>query len=132
VQNGQVNIARVKCGPTSWERIVEPDERKAAIAAYKRRTAVAGIYALRCIPSGQVWVGQAADIDAIGNRVAFMLRTGNDPHRSFEAAWKAHGPQSFVLETLERLVDEELPYVRQAQLKARAAHWRTQLGAEAI
>lgn len=109
-----------------------PNERKAAIAAYKRRTAVAGIYALRCVPSGQVWVGQSGDIDTVQNRIAFLLRTGRDPHPSFEAAWKLHGPYSFALETLERLGDEDVPCVRQAQLKKRVAHWRAELGAEAI
>lgn len=108
------------------------DGKKAAIAAWKRREAAPGIYALRCGPSGEVWVGQTGDIDSIANRVGFMLRLGDPAHRSFHAAWKAHGAASFTFATLERLKPEESAYVRQAQLKARLAHWRGALAAGAI
>jgi hypothetical protein len=33
-------------------------DRKAAVAAYKERKSACGIYALRCGPSGEVWVGR--------------------------------------------------------------------------
>ncbi len=105
------------------------DDRKAAIAAYKERKAVAGIYALRCAASGQVWVGHAADLDSVGNRLWFTLRTGTDPHRDLQQAWTTHGADSFSLETLERLKEEELPYVRKTLVKQRLAHWRERLNA---
>ncbi|MBP2230162.1 hypothetical protein J2847_003465 [Azospirillum agricola] len=108
------------------------DDRKAAVAAYKERTAPAGIYALRCAASGQVWVGHAPDLDTIGNRLWFTLRTGTDPHRDLQAAWTAHGAGSFSLETLERLEDEELPFARKALIRKRLAHWREHLGAAAL
>jgi hypothetical protein len=108
---------------------VTPDRRKAAIAAYKERKSVAGVYALRCGPSGEVWVGATLNLDKIWNRIAFSLTTGADPHRALQAAWNAHGAASFAFEALERLKEEELTYVRDALLKARLAHWRDKLGA---
>jgi hypothetical protein len=33
--------------------------RKAAVAAYKERKIAAGIYAIRCVASDQVWIGSA-------------------------------------------------------------------------
>lgn len=107
-------------------------DKKAAVAAYKERKSVAGIYAVRCAPSGQLWVGQAPNLDTVQNRLWFSLRTGGDPHRDVQQAWTTHGPDSFTFEALERLADEELPYARQAQLKARLAHWRAALKAGAI
>ncbi len=107
-------------------------DKKAAAAAYKERKSVAGIYAVRCAPSGQLWVGQAPNVDTVQNRLWFSLRTGGDPHRDVQLAWTTHGPDSFTFEALERLADEELPYVRQAQLKARLSHWRAALKAGAI
>lgn len=109
-----------------------PDRRKAAISAYKERKSVAGVYALRCTPSGEVWVGATLNLDKIWNRIAFSLTTGADPHRALQAAWSAHGKAGFTFETLERLEAEDLPYVRDALLKDRLAHWRDKLGAAAI
>lgn len=107
-------------------------QRKAAIAAYKERKSVAGIYAIRCRASGQCWVGRSLDLGKIENRLWFTLRQGGNPHRSLQTAWQQHGAENFSLEILEALDEEDLDFVRDAQLKDRLAHWRTTLGAEAI
>jgi hypothetical protein len=106
--------------------------RKAAIAAYKERKSVAGIFAIRCTATAEVWIGQTPDLEKIQNRIWFTLRQGGHPCRSLQAAWTAHGPDSFTFEACERLEEEEVPYVRAALLKERALHWRTELGAEAV
>ncbi len=49
-----------------------------------------------------------------------------------QAAWTRPGPDSVTFEACERLEEEETPYIRDALLKERALHWRSQLGAEAI
>jgi hypothetical protein len=106
--------------------------RKAAIAAYKERKPVAGIFAIRCPATAEVWVGKTPDLEKIQNRIWFTLRQGGHPCRSLQAAWTAHGPDSFAFEACERLEEEETPYIRDARLKERALHWRTELGAEAV
>ncbi|MBS0518957.1 MAG: GIY-YIG nuclease family protein, partial [Proteobacteria bacterium] len=82
--------------------------RKAAAAAYKERKAVAGIYALRCLATGERWIGRAPDLSTIQNRLWFTLRQGSFPHRDVQAAWNACGAASFVFEEIERLEDEPL------------------------
>lgn len=104
-------------------------ERKAAIAAYKKRKSVAGIYAIRCPASGQTWVGRTPNLDTVQNRIWFTLRVGAHSNRSLSAAWSAHGGESFVFEPLERLEEEDTPHFRDALLAERAAHWRSRLGA---
>lgn len=104
-------------------------DRRAAIAAYKERTVRAGIYAVRCPATGAVWVGQAANLDGIANRVWFSLRHGGHPNRALQQAWQAHGAEGLVLEVLEILAEEESAYLRGRQLKARLAHWQAHLGA---
>jgi len=106
--------------------------RKAAIAAYKERKSVAGIFAIRCEATAEVWVGQTADLEKIQNRIWFTLRQGSHPCRSLQAAWTARGPDRFAFEACERLEEEDVPYIRDALLKERALHWRTELGAEAV
>ena len=107
-------------------------DRKAAIAAYKERKTVAGIFVIRSQASAQQWVGAAPNLETIQNRIWFTLRQGSHTCRTLQAAWTEHGPVSLTFEECERLEEEETPYIRDALLKERALHWRSQLGAEAV
>ena len=106
--------------------------RKAAIAAYKERKTVAGIFVIRSQATAERWVGAAPNLEKIQNRIWFTLRQGSHTCRSLQAAWTAHGPDNLTFTECERLEDEETHYIRDALLKERLLHWRTQLGAEAI
>ena len=109
------------------------EEKKAAMAAWKERKASAGIYAIRCAPSGERWVGRAPDLAAVENRLAFALRMASTPHRSLRDAARAHGAEAFRFEVLERLDAEEASGLgRDRILKARHAHWCEALEAKAI
>jgi hypothetical protein len=111
------------------------DEKKAARDAYKERKQIAGIYAIRCAPSGEVWVGQTLTLLTIKNRLWFMLTHGRTEMMSLRAAWTTHGPDSLSFEELERIDDEEILetlYVRDTLLKERLAHWRATLNASLI
>lgn len=111
---------------------VGKEDRKAAVEAYKERKSVAGVFAIRCGITATVWVGGTPDIDKIQNRLWFQLKMGGCPHRSLQAAWKAHGAGALTFEIVERLEDEELAFARAAALKARVSHWVAALRAEAI
>jgi len=110
---------------------MKAEARKLVIAAYKKRASVAGIYAVRCAASGEVWIGQALDLEKIKNRIWFSLRLGNHPNPDLQRAWSTHGEAGLAFETLERLEEEELPYVRDAILKERVAYWRATLNGSA-
>jgi len=107
-------------------------DRKAVIAAYKERKPSAGIYAVRCAASGEVWVGRAPDLDKIQNRIWFTLRQGNHPEPTLQSALRAHGIEKFSFEVLERAPEEELDFARDAALKKSLERWRKELGATAI
>ena len=106
---------------------MKSDDRKAALAAYKKRKSAAGIYAVRCAATGEAWVGQTLNLETIQNRIWFSLRTGGHPNRELQGAWAAHGADAFAFEPLEQLKEEELAYVRDALLKERFIHWRSML-----
>ncbi|MHC1946004.1 GIY-YIG nuclease family protein [Bradyrhizobium sp. UFLA06-06] len=108
------------------------EDREQAIADYKKRAAVAGVFAIRCRATGEVWVGQALDLDKIENRIWFTLRMGSHRNAELQRAWTAHGADHLSLETLERIEDEELAYVRDTLLKERVQHWRAELNAFAV
>ena len=105
------------------------EERKAALSAYKERKVEAGIYAIRCGASGELWVGAAPDVSTIQNRLWFTLRQGSNRHGALQQAWRAHGEAAFAFEIVERLEDEEIDYVRDRLLKDRLGGWVERLGA---
>jgi hypothetical protein len=102
-------------------------DRKAAVAAYKERTATPGIFAVRCAPTGEVWIGESPTIDTHENRLWFTLRQNAHMNRELQAAWAEHGADAFTFEQLERLEPEDTAYVLRAQLKERAAAWLAQI-----
>ena len=107
-------------------------ERKSAIAAYKERKVETGIYALRCAPTSQTWVGRAPDLSTIENRLRFALAHDANLRASLKTAVKRHGAGAIAFEVLERIDTEELPYEREQFLRDRLDHWREKLGAEAF
>jgi hypothetical protein len=131
-------------------------DRKAAIAAYKERKTIAGIFVIRSKASksrhrrlqgaedhrgdfrdpqqglGRAMGRSGPDLEKIQNRIWFTLRQGSHTCRSLQAAWTTHGPDNLTFGECERLEEEETSYIRDALLKERLKHWRTQLGAEAV
>lgn len=111
---------------------MKEEEKKAARAAWRERKAVAGIYALTCIPTGACWVGRAPDVETIENRIRFALRLGTSPHRALQEAMQAHGEDGFRFEIVERLDDADMEHGRDRILKNRHAYWCGVLGATGI
>jgi hypothetical protein len=107
-------------------------ERKAAIAAYKEQKVVAGIYAVRCIPTGEIWLGSAPNLGTIQNRIWFALRQSASANRALQAAWNESGADAFSFEVVERLDEETSPCFQAAALKDRLQHWRAALEAELV
>lgn len=117
---------------TSKDRSVHPKDKKAAIAAYKERKVVGGIYAVRCRATDRQWIGWAPNLATIQNRLWFALRLGTSPHRTLQLAWTEYGGENFVLEEVERLDEEAEVFVRDRTAKERHAHWCSVLKAEPI
>ena len=107
-------------------------DRKAAVSAYKERKAVAGVYVVRCAPTGEQWVGTAPDLATIWTRRSFSLRQAADPNRALQAAWNAYGAEGLTFAVLEELDAETLSFARNRTFKERAEHWRETLGAGAM
>jgi hypothetical protein len=104
-------------------------DRRAAIAAYKERKSVAGVFALRCAATGEVFVGATPNIDKAFNRLRFSLSAGAHARPRLQAAWTAHGEAAFAFEALERLPEAPSAYIRDAALKERRAVWLEKLAA---
>ena len=107
-------------------------DRKAAIAAYKERKVIGGVYAVRCTATGEVWVGGWSNLATIQNRIWFTLRQGGHPNPDLQTCWQQNGAAHFRFDILEQIDAEASAYVRDAVLKERTAHWRSSLGARSM
>jgi len=101
-------------------------DRKAAIDRYKKRKTPAGIYLLTHAGSGLRWVGHAADLDAIMNRILFTLRHGSHRRADLQAAWNADG-ENLAFEIVETFEADAAP--QGEALKSRLRDWRARLDA---
>jgi hypothetical protein len=111
---------------------MKSEARKAAVAAYKERKVVGGVYAVRCTASGETWVGRWPNIETIQARLWFTLRQGTHPKKELLEAWRSHGESQFGFEILERLNDETSCYTRDSDLKDLASRWLGTLKARPI
>jgi hypothetical protein len=100
--------------------------KKEAIKEYKSKKLARGIYAIRCVASGEVWVDSSKDLGSAKNSQWFALKQS---HRNpaIQAAWNEHGEDTFQFEVLETL-DEDFPDIGlHDELKNRKQHWITEL-----
>ena len=107
--------------------------RRALVRDYKEREVQAGIYAVRCVTTGEVWVGGTPDLSTRQNGVWFALRMGGHTSPTLQQAWNAHGEAAFGFEVLEVIDDKGLERLGRASLLAeRRQHWLTALNAEGL
>jgi hypothetical protein len=110
---------------------MDKTSRRQAIRDFKEKKVQPGVFAIRCTPSGETWVGAAQNLESQQTRYWFGLRNGGHINRAMQAAWTAHGETAFDFEVLEEIDDEGLtPLGRADLIKAREAHWREALGAK--
>lgn len=110
------------------------DRKRELTAAWKERKVRPGVYAVRCVASGEAWVGGSRDLATNRQNSLWLgLRMGSHPNRAMVAAWKAHGETAFVYEELQDLDGETLTgWLLDQALKDAVAAWREQLGAGQI
>ena len=107
--------------------------RKALLRAYKERKVEGGVYAVRCTPTGEVWVGSTPDLSTRQNGVWFSLRLGSHREPTLQAAWNAHGADALMFEAMEAVDVEGLDrFGRDSRLKERREHWIQMLNAKGL
>lgn len=81
------------------------DRRKELRAAYDQRRTEAGVYVLRNVVTGRVFLGSSPDLGSVRNRLEFgqATETSGVLDRRMAADARAHGMGSFELEVLDAL-----------------------------
>ena len=106
--------------------------RKEAIRAFKEKKAHRGVFAVRCIATGRVWVGPSMNLDASATGQAFFVRQGNHPNRELQQEFDQAGADAFRFEALEALPDDVPLLELNDVLKARTQFWRASLNARPV
>lgn len=106
------------------------ERRRALVSAFRERKARPGIFAIRCVVTGEVWVQSAANLDTRQAGIWFALRQGSHPNPAMQASWTAHGEAAFAFEALEAVEAADLsPGALADRLKTLEARWRSALAA---
>jgi hypothetical protein len=78
--------------------------KKEALAQYKEREIVGGVYAIRNTISGKMLVEATADLQGSKNRFAFSQQTGSCVYLKLQSDWnRPGGGGQFAFEALEEL-----------------------------
>lgn len=106
--------------------------QKDLLAAYKERTVVGGVCALRSAVTGRVFLISAPDPKGQRNRFQFSVSADACMFAALLPDWRAHGGASFTFDVLEELEKKPDQTDRQFRddLDALTALWRERLAAE--
>ena len=104
-------------------------DKREARKEFKLRTTPKGIFAVRCLASGDVWVSATDHLDSARNGVWFQLRNGLHQNKTLQAVWNAHGEGGFEFEVLETLPEDVSSVALGDLLRERQKHWQAKLHA---
>ena len=103
-------------------------DKKAEKLAYKASRRPMGVFQVRNVVSGKIFVGSSADLSAIFNRIRFQLFAGAHPNKDLEADWKHLGADKFTFDVLEEIVPrDDAHYNYQADLETLEDLWLEKL-----
>jgi group I intron endonuclease len=74
----------------------------------KPRTKYIGVYAIRHVASGRMYIGGSTDITGRRTHHRFTLRRGTHKTKALQELWDAHGESAFEFVTLEHCSAEDL------------------------
>lgn len=78
-----------------------------------------GVFQIRNLVSGKIFIGSSTNLDAIWNRHRFQLNYGNHPNPPLQNDWKELGEENFrfeILSEIEPKEGEQVDYQREVKL----------------
>ena len=97
-------------------------DKNPAKVTYRASRRPMGIFAVRNLINGRVYVGSSTDLSAEFSRIRFQLYAGAHPVKDLEADWKRYGTGNFEFEILEELPPQADPSYNPAADLERLEH----------
>ena len=79
------------------------ERRKELVREYKRTPKDMGVYAIRNLKTGKLFVASSRDIRARFNRHRMDLKTNSDRNPALQVDWNSQGAEAFEFEILDLL-----------------------------
>ena len=76
---------------------------------YKDRPTEGGVFQVKNLKSGKIYVGSNMNVRAVLNSFPFQLKMGSLRHKELQADYNDLGPDMFSFKVLERLEPQEDP-----------------------
>jgi group I intron endonuclease len=81
--------------------------KKEAIQNYKLNPPAMGVFQIRNLSDGKVFVGSSMNLKGILNRHEFALKAGGHANKFLQRDWNERGGENFAFEILEELEPRE-------------------------
>ncbi|HEY5534481.1 MAG TPA: GIY-YIG nuclease family protein [Ignavibacteria bacterium] len=78
---------------------------------YKQKVFKKGVFQIRNIKSGKIYIGSSTNLDVVWNSHKFRLETGIHPDKELQIDWNESGSKNFVYEILQELKESGEPSV---------------------
>jgi len=104
------------------------DRRKELKLAYKQNPPKAGVYQIRNLVNGKIYISSAPSVDGKLNGQRMVLGAKGHVNKALQTDWNAQAPADFVFEVLEYLEPSEKPVAeRLDELAELEKSWRDKL-----
>jgi hypothetical protein len=106
-----------------------PQETRRELARkYKESVRPAGVFVIRNLLDGRVYVAGSLDVEGAMNRARFELNLRSHRNKALGRDWLAHGAAHFSFEVIDRVKERDDPaFDRVAELEKLLELWREEL-----
>lgn len=105
-----------------------PPSQRELTRRYKESLPPMGVYVIRNLATGRVFVRGSLNLDGAMNRDRFELGMRQHRHRGLMDEWLRHGAENFRFEVIDRIKPREDPaFDYRAELDAMLALWTEEL-----
>ncbi len=88
----------------------------------------AGVFVIRNLMDGRVYVAGSLDVEGAMNRARFELNLRSHRNKALQRDWVAHGATHFSFEVIDRVKERDDPvFDRAAELEKLLELWREEL-----
>jgi hypothetical protein len=74
---------------------------------YKETKLPMGIFQVKNLRSGKLYIGSSVNLPAMINRIKAQLKFGSCVNRALQAEWQEHGAEAFEFSVLDELKHKE-------------------------
>jgi hypothetical protein len=93
-----------------------------------------GLFAVRCLETGEMYLEATSDIKGSMNSLKFKLNNGMCRHKALQWAWTRHGEKAFVFEILQIALEDKTMdgSTSEEDLQLLAVLWKEKLEREGV